>query len=193
MNKKLNTLIITLVLLGVLILSFVAYNALSENYTPPPNGKEEDNGSSAGSETERIKTIAPDFVVYDESENKVTLSEFLGTPVVLNFWASWCDPCKLEMPHFQRLYEEMGGEVTFMMVNLTDNSSETVKTAQKYISDNGYTFPVYFDNELDAAAAYSVYGIPTTYCIDAEGIVAKKYIKSLTESDLTECLTSITG
>lgn len=112
---------------------------------------------------------APDFTVYTAAGDEVHLSDFVGKPVILNFWASWCGPCKSEMPLFQEMYDTYGEEITFMVVNLTDGYSETVETAQAYIDEAGYTFPVYFDTEQDAAYTYYVMSIPTTYFIDAEG------------------------
>ena len=88
---------------------------------------------------------------------------------MLNFWASWCGPCRSEMPDFEEKYLELSGEVSFVMVNLTSGSRETLSAAKSFIADRGYTFPVYFDTEGDAALAYQVYSIPTTFFIDAEG------------------------
>ena len=112
---------------------------------------------------------APDFTVYDGDGNEVRLSDFVGKPVVLNFWASWCGPCQGEMPDFQQKYLEYGDEIQFMMVNLTDGSSETVGSASDFIAKKGYTFPVFYDTDLDAATVYGVYSIPITILIDAQG------------------------
>ena len=112
---------------------------------------------------------APDFTVYDKDGKPVKLSDMKGTPVVLNFWASWCPPCKAEMPDFDEIAKEYEGKVAFMMVNLTDGQSETQSSAQAFIDSMGYTFPVYFDLDSDAAYKYGVQSIPTTYFIDAQG------------------------
>ena len=94
--------------------------------------------------------------------------------MILNFWASWCGPCKGEMPDFQAQYEAIGQDVCFLMVNLTDGAQETVESAREFIAQEGYTFPVYYDTDMSAAITYSVYSIPATYFIDAEGhIVAQ--------------------
>lgn len=112
---------------------------------------------------------APDFTVYDIDGDAVSLSDFIGKPVIINFWASWCGPCKMEMPEFEEKFEELGGDIQFLMVNLTDGNRETRETAISYIEKSGYTFPVYFDTDQDAAYTYGVYSIPSTYFIGADG------------------------
>ena len=119
--------------------------------------------------TEPQAPPAPDFTVYDADGNEVRLSDFVGKPVVLNFWASWCGPCQGEMPDFQQMYQQYGDEIQFMMVNLTDGSRETVSSASAFVKNKGYTFPVFYDTDLDAATVYGVYSIPITILIDAQG------------------------
>ena len=119
--------------------------------------------------TEPQALPAPDFTVYDADGNEVRLSDFVGKPVVLNFWASWCGPCQGEMPDFQQMYQQYGDEIQFMMVNLTDGSRETVSSASAFVKNKGYTFPVFYDTDLDAATVYGVYSIPITILIDAKG------------------------
>lgn len=133
---------------------------LSAQETRAPDG-------TAASETPG-PVPAPDFTVYDEAGNEVRLSDYLGKPVVVNFWASWCGPCRMEMPEFQEKHLELGGEVQFLMINMT-GGRETVETARDFIAGQGYTFPVLYDTEGDVAVTYGAYALPTTYFIDAEG------------------------
>lgn len=120
-------------------------------------------------ETEPAENAAPDFTFYDIDGNPHTLSEFEGKPVILNFWASWCGPCKSEMPDIEAAYQEYGDEIQFLLVNLTDGINETVEIASGYIAEQGYTFPVYYDidpegvNPLVGAEVYKVSSIPITY------------------------------
>lgn len=155
-------------------------NNISEgNGTTGNNSTSEGNGTSSGNNTgegsagtsadEKAPFMAPDFTVYDREGNTVHLSDFRGKPVVLNFWTSWCGPCKMEMPDFEEVYREYGEDIHFVMVNLTDGAQETMKTATTFLDNSGYTFPVYYDKDTDAAYTYQVYGIPVTYFINAEG------------------------
>ncbi len=120
-------------------------------------------------ETAAPENLAPDFTVYDSEGNEVHLSDFFGKPIVLNFWASWCGPCKMEMPDFNEMHLELEGEVVFLMVNMTDGQRETVEIASDFIAAQGYTFPVFFDTASSAAMTYGVYSLPTTYFINARG------------------------
>jgi thiol-disulfide isomerase/thioredoxin len=135
-------------------------------------------------ETEPAKQLAPDFTVYDLEGNAHKLSDFRGKPVILNFWATWCGYCKMEMPDFNELYLELGEDVHFLMVNCTDGSRETVETASGFIQEQGYSFPVYFDQDGSAAYAYSAYALPTTYFIDAQGHVVTKSVGAISADTL---------
>ena len=140
------------------------------------------SGSDAGADVE--KTAAPDFTVADAAGGGVSLSDFLGKPVVLNFWASWCPPCKVEMPDFNTVYEEIGGEVAFMMVDLVDGRRETQKTGEKYVAEQGFTFPVYYDTTEEAAYVYGVSSIPTTVFIDRDGYIITGAVGAIDEKTL---------
>lgn len=129
--------------------------------------------------------VAPDFTVYDAEGNSYSLSDFQGKPVILNFWASWCGPCKAEMPDFEEAYKTYGEDIQFLMVNLTDGSSETVESALGYIWSQNYTFPVYYDISIEGAMKYSVRAIPVTYFIDADGAV-KAFNEGMITADVLE-------
>lgn len=129
---------------------------------------------------------APDFTAYDADGNEVRLSDFAGKPVVLNFWASWCGPCQMEMPHFEEAYQTYGGSVQFLMVNMTDGSRETAETAAAFIAEQGYTFPVLFDTDLAAATTYQAYSLPTTYFINADGYALARATGAIDADTLQE-------
>lgn len=146
------------------------YSYLSKENTPDNLFTYEEKEGDVEEEVEE-KFFAPDFTVYDKDGNALKLSEFQGKPVVLNFWASWCPPCKNEMPDFNEKYLEYKDEIHFVMVNLTDGQQETKESAEKFLATTDYTFPVYFDSDLSATYTYGIYSVPQTFFIDAEGVL----------------------
>ena len=165
--KVLKLLIWVLAFAVVIVGASVLYNRFRGEVSL--GGITTEHTGEAVSETKAQPSLAPDFTVYDLDGNAHKLSDFRGKPVILNFWASWCGPCKLEMPDIEATWKEYGDEIHFLLVNLTDGSQETVETASAYIAEQGYSFPIYFDSDMEGAYQYSVTGIPVTYFIDAEG------------------------
>ncbi len=116
----------------------------------------------------QIQWDLPDFTIYNSKGKEVQLSDFGGKPMIVNFWASWCPPCKAEMPDFQKAYEEYGDQIQFIMINMT-TWEELPEDADAFLKSTGYTFPVYYDRAGEAAEAYDIESIPQTLFISAEG------------------------
>ena len=145
-------------------------------------------------ETESLnKNSAPNFTVLDKDGNRIGLSDKFGKPIVINFWATWCPPCKQELPDFDKLYREYGNKVTFMMVNLTDGKRDTVDGTKNFVSKNGYTFPVYFDTAYEGAKAYNVSSIPQTTFIDKNGNIHTTRIGAMNEATLRSYINAMLG
>jgi len=173
------TIILALAFIALLGGGVFAYNALKDNVALP---EAPEAGQSAENEDERIAYV--DINLKDREGNAVALSDFIGKPIVLNFWASWCPPCKEEMPEFEKLYLECGDDVQFLMVDLVDGQQETVEIGAAYADGQGFTFPVYFDVSNEAAIKYGVRGIPATLFIDKDGYIVTGAQGALTEKAL---------
>lgn len=206
---KKNILVISAVgLLAVIIVALALYNNLGKDIKPDNLSAVEteassrtddstvDESSDTDSTTEQTSETtelsAPDFTVQDINGDTVSLSDYKGTPVVLNFWASWCGPCKGEMPDFQKAFQTYGDKIQFMMVNMTDGGQETVDTASAFISKSDFTFPVFFDTDGSGATAYEVYSIPTTFFIDENGNVSAYSSGMIDENTLEKGIGMIT-
>jgi thiol-disulfide isomerase/thioredoxin len=126
--------------------------------------------------------LTTDFTVYGREFTEVTLSEFFGKPIIVNFWASWCHSCTAELPAFNSVYEKYKDDVAFLMINLAEG--ETPSEVSSFISENGYTFPVYYDITGAAARAYGVYQIPETVFINADGSYYGGQLGALSETVL---------
>ena len=165
----------TFILLAVLLVILIGgagffYNKLRSSYKTDALTKTSQTTENETESGETTVETAPDFTMTNASGEEVKLSDFFDKPVVLNFWASWCGPCKSEMPHFEDAYQKYGEDINFVIVNLTDGARETVENASDFIEEQGYTFPLYFDTNTEGAVTYGTYSIPVTYFIGADGV-----------------------
>lgn len=111
---------------------------------------------------------APDFTVYDENGKAVKLSDYIGKPIVLCFWASWCEPCEICLNVLDENNKEENN-VTILLVNLTDGTKETIESANAFLKKNKIGLPSYFDTTNQAASRYRIAVIPATFFIDKQG------------------------
>lgn len=184
MNAKIKTFAFLGIAILVLLAGNAAYNYLKERVQPSQRLSNTESETDTNESSSNTTYPARDFAMQDINGNEVKLSEQFGKPIVVNFWASWCPPCKDEMPDFEKVYQEMGEQVTFMMVDLVDGTRETLETGSAYIASAGYTFPVYFDVNQEATYAYAITSIPTTLFINAEGEIVANAVGAIDEETL---------
>lgn len=116
---------------------------------------------------------APDFVLTDLDGQSVRLSDLRGHAVLLNFWATWCSPCRAEMPDLQVIHEEYGGDG---LVILAANINESRDGVQEFVTHYSLTFRVLLDSSGQVARLYQVRGIPTTFFIDRDGVIRDRVV-----------------
>lgn len=152
--------------------------SVSPSSDPTSIPSESDQPDPSPSESESIP--APDFTLTDQNGEEHTLSDYQGKTVFLNFWATWCPPCKAEIPDIQSLYEdwdENGGEVVVLGVanpksdDYPYNQDVTEQEVKDFLSQNGYTYPVVMDTTGDVFSAYGVNAFPTTFMISPDGSI----------------------
>lgn len=168
MKNKIIIAVCIVAAIGVFAGIYALYNTLSDEYKTDNLAPTQSDNVSAHSGNTGEETIqaAPDFTAQNENGSDVTLSTYFGKPIVLNLWASWCSPCKNEMPYFEQAYKE-NEDIQFLMVNMT--SGDDINDAKDFIKEEGYTFPVLFDIYGEAGYMYQANSIPMTIFIDENG------------------------
>ena len=143
-------------------------------------------------EEEQRETVpAPDFTLVDQFGKEHTLSEYKGKTIFLNFWGTWCPPCRSEMPEIQKLYETYGsneGDLIVLGIAAPEYGDEgTVEEIKEFLSENEYTFPVVMDETWEVFYWYGISAFPTTFMIDAEGNVYG-YVQGAITGDIMESI-----
>ncbi|MDN4523338.1 redoxin domain-containing protein [Fictibacillus fluitans] len=134
---------------------------------------------------------APDFQLSSLSGKPIKLTDYRGKKVVINLWASWCPPCKAEMPHMQAFYEEQERKDTeIIAVNLTKLEKD-VNAPKQFVKENDLTFPIAMDDEGKAGEMYQAFSIPTSYIINKKGVIMKKVVGPMSKEFLQKTMESI--
>jgi len=150
--------------------------------------EEEKKTAEETKDKEEEKVPAPDFKLKDLKGNEVSLSDYKGKKVFLNFWASWCPPCRAEMPDMEKLYQETKDtDLVILAVNLGEDRA----TASKFVRDNKLNFSILLDDTTAISMKYNVASIPTSYFIDKEGNVSSRSIGMMTLDQMKENIDAI--
>jgi peroxiredoxin len=119
--------------------------------------------------------LAPDFSLQTLDGKTVSLAALRGQPVLLNLWASWCGPCRAEMPAMQRVYEEYQDQ-GFVILAVNATNQDRVNSVGAFVAEHGLTFPVLLDTDATVSQAYQLRSLPTTFFIDQGGIIQEVVI-----------------
>ena len=117
-----------------------------------------------------VGNIAPDFELKTLSGETAKLSDYRGKPVMLNFWATWCPPCRAEMPDMEKFYQNE--EVNVLAVNLTQTENR-LEDVPEFVDDFGLSFPIFLDEEIEVATMYQIRPIPTSFMINSRGVITQ--------------------
>jgi peroxiredoxin len=190
MKKKMFGLIIVAILISIMIVGFVKGNVdTEESFSSEQKGVDlldvtSEEGLTKGD-------LAPDFTLTTLDGKKVQLSELKGKKVIVNFWATWCPPCKAEMPHMQNFYEDFSDEenVEILAVNLTSEDKE--ESVQNFVQDYGLTFPIPMDTKGVVGETFQAITIPTSYMIDTKGRIQNKVVGPMDENMIKDFVSNL--
>lgn len=167
-----------------------------ETSTPAAGDSAADDKDTSSAQTNAPDTDpdtvpAPDFTLTDQNGAEHTLSDYQGKTVFLNFWATWCPPCRSEMPEIQALYEKYGeneGDLIVLAVAAPNLGQEgSIKDISDFLNENGYTFPVVMDAYGLYSSIYGIRAYPTTFMIDKDGNIFG-YVESAMSGDIMESI-----
>jgi thiol-disulfide isomerase/thioredoxin len=152
-----------MVLLGLL------FSGLTACSSPPPEAPK--SGPPA------VGQLAPDFTLKDLGGNPVTLSSLRGKVVIVNFWATWCPPCRAEMPSMEQLYRELGTEgLVLLAINIEQDGRQTVA---KFLATSPHSFPVLIDDKEVVQKRYGVYKFPESFVVRKDGVIDDKVVGAI--------------
>ena len=167
-----------LTLFIIVIVTAVNERTGPENNREPVSETEMNNGGMRALNAPdglKVGEKAPDFTLQTLEGETVKLSDYRGKKVFLNYWATWCPPCREEMPEMQRFHEAYEDEVVILAVNGT-GSEKSREDVKKFVAENDFTFPILMDKELEINQIYQILSIPTTYFIGTDGVIQEPRI-----------------
>jgi peroxiredoxin len=130
---------------------------------------------------------APDFELTTLEGEQISLSSLKGKKVIINFWATWCPPCRAEMPDMQKIHDTYGDKVVVAAVNLT-SSEKSIDSVKGFIDELGLSFPVLLDKKGDINKQYEVMSYPTSYIVNENGIITTKFIGAMNYEQMKDFL-----
>ncbi|MCL5264554.1 MAG: TlpA family protein disulfide reductase [Chloroflexi bacterium] len=135
-----------------------------------------------------VGMLAPDFTLKDPQGNQVSLSGFRGRPVMINFWATWCPPCRYEMPFMETVYRERAADG---LVILAVSIDEDPNAVPRFMKEFGITFPVVLDTDQSVATKYRIRPIPTSFFVDKDGVIRDMEIGAMDKKTILKKLSKV--
>lgn len=129
--------------------------------------------------------VPPDFELMTLDGEKMSLSSLEGKKVILNFWATWCPPCRKEMPDMQKIHDDYEGEVVVAAVNLT-SSEKNIDSVKRFVDELGLTFPVLLDEDGKINKQFEVLSYPTSYIVNEDGVITTKFAGAMTYEQMED-------
>ncbi|REB11180.1 TlpA family protein disulfide reductase [Sporosarcina sp. BI001-red] len=191
MNKKWIGYAIAILLIGTMIVMMVKSNLDKPEVIDTAN-TEAMSKKTAGSGLEQGDT-PPDLELETLTGDKVRLSDLKGKKVILNFWATWCPPCKAEMPHMENFYKKLKPEdnVELVSVNLTTAENRGQKAVEEFADAYELTFPILLDTEDLGMTDYKVFSIPTTYILRTDGTIDNQIVGPMDEKMMEQLVKDV--
>jgi len=156
--------------------------------------EEESKGSIDITSNNQPKTDweGPSSIYLNSDGDKIDLSENYGKGTLINIWASWCEPCKVEMPYFEEAYQTYGDDINFLMINATESKpTETQEAALTFANQMDLSMPIYFDTEMSNQYLFGATILPLTVILDAEGHVEEIVRGQVSPAKLTQLIEQI--
>ncbi|PFA22536.1 MULTISPECIES: redoxin domain-containing protein [Bacillus cereus group] len=190
MWRKLTVIIILFCLVGYAV--YVQFGKSEKQVSEEPVKSEAAMKEIIAKNGIEVGKNAPNFELAKLDGTKVKLSDLKGKKVILNFWATWCGPCKQEMPDMEAFYKKHKTDVEILAVNYTAsegaNGEEKVK---KFAEEKGITFPILLDKDITVTTTYKVITIPTSYFVDTKGVIQDKFIGPMTQKEMEKRIAKI--
>jgi peroxiredoxin len=194
MSKKILGIGLVAMLVGLFVGNIIMNQASKKEMEEQVSEELQESGLEVefGSEGPGEGDAAPDFTLTTVEGEKVTLSDYKGKKVILNFWATWCPPCKAEMPHMQEYHENYHekANVEILAVNLT-TIDEGKPTIEKFVEEYGLAFPIPLDEEGTQGTIYQAQTIPTSYIIDTKGTIRHKIFGPMNKDMMIQLVDSM--
>ena len=179
---KKNFLIWGIALILIVVAIFVTNGYTKENAKTKPQDSSQNKISTIDASKGKE---AIDFTLTDLEGNKVSLKDYRGKNVYLNFWATWCPPCRSEMPEIEKVYQQYKDKG---LVVLAVDLGEDKDTVKNFIKENNYNFKVLLDSDQSIAEQYNISAIPVSYFIDKDGKIVAKKVGALKEEEMQSYL-----